>query len=214
MYLPVLCLKMLWLETCITSTSILRKLWFQTECWTGESVEAEHPARACPCPYHLTAVPPFSAVSLCLLLLFIYLFIIFKYTVAVFRCTEGIRSHHGWLWATMWLLGFELRTFRRAVVALNRWAISPALIYFLFLKLYSSSFGNLLITFDPLQVGISTPSGIKLCITGKPGSRVAVEYRLTEGISALGPSSQICISVCGAEYLGLFVRLLKSIFFN
>ena len=126
MYLPVLCLKMLWLETCITSTSILRKLWFQTECWTGESVEAEHPARACPCPYHLTAVPPFSAVSLCLLLLFIYLFIIFKYTVAVFRCTEGIRSHHGWLWATMWLLGFELRTFRRAVGALNHWAISPA----------------------------------------------------------------------------------------
>jgi hypothetical protein len=26
----------------------------------------------------------------------------------------------------MWLLGFELRTFRRAVGALNRWAISPA----------------------------------------------------------------------------------------
>jgi chaperonin GroEL (HSP60 family) len=26
----------------------------------------------------------------------------------------------------MWLLGFELRTFGRAVRALNRWAISPA----------------------------------------------------------------------------------------
>jgi hypothetical protein len=39
---------------------------------------------------------------------------------------EGIRSHYGWLWATMWLLGFELRTFRRAVSALNHWAISPA----------------------------------------------------------------------------------------
>jgi hypothetical protein len=32
---------------------------------------------------------------------------------------EGVRSHHGWLLATMWLLGFELRTFGRAVGALN-----------------------------------------------------------------------------------------------
>jgi hypothetical protein len=39
---------------------------------------------------------------------------------------EGVRSHHGWLWATMWLLEFELRTFRRAVNAFNRWAISLA----------------------------------------------------------------------------------------
>ena len=40
---------------------------------------------------------------------------------------EGIRSHYRWLWTTTWLLGFELRTFRRAVSALNRWVISPAL---------------------------------------------------------------------------------------
>jgi hypothetical protein len=39
---------------------------------------------------------------------------------------EGIRSHYRWLWATMWLLGIELRTFGRAVSVLNRWAISPA----------------------------------------------------------------------------------------
>ena len=39
---------------------------------------------------------------------------------------------YGWLWATMWLLGFELRTFGRAVGALNRWAISPPPRYFLF----------------------------------------------------------------------------------
>jgi hypothetical protein len=73
--------------------------------------------------------------------------IIHKYTAAVFRHTrrghqisvpkiylllyistlllssdtleEGIRSHYGWLSATMWLLGFELRTFRRAVSALT-----------------------------------------------------------------------------------------------
>jgi hypothetical protein len=53
---------------------------------------------------------------------FIYLFIICKYTVAVFR------SHYRWLWATMWLLGIELRTSGRAVSALNRQAISPALV--------------------------------------------------------------------------------------
>jgi len=34
-----------------------------------------------------------------------------------------------WLWATMWLLGFELRTSVRAVNALSHWAISPALIF-------------------------------------------------------------------------------------
>ena len=39
---------------------------------------------------------------------------------------KGIWSHYGWLWATMWLLGFELRTFGRAVSALTRWAILPA----------------------------------------------------------------------------------------
>jgi hypothetical protein len=39
---------------------------------------------------------------------------------------EGVRSHYRWLWATTWLLGFELRTSVRAVGALNHWAISPA----------------------------------------------------------------------------------------
>ena len=34
---------------------------------------------------------------------------------------------HRWLWATMWLLGIELRTSWRAVSVLNLWAISPAL---------------------------------------------------------------------------------------
>jgi len=39
---------------------------------------------------------------------------------------EDIRSRYRWLWATMLLLGFELRTPGRAVRALNHWAISPA----------------------------------------------------------------------------------------
>ena len=37
-----------------------------------------------------------------------------------------IRSHYRWLWSTMWLLGIELRTYVRAVSALNLWVISPA----------------------------------------------------------------------------------------
>ena len=40
---------------------------------------------------------------------------------------EGEKYHYGWLWLTMWLLGFELRTFSRAVGALTHWASSPAL---------------------------------------------------------------------------------------
>jgi hypothetical protein len=39
---------------------------------------------------------------------------------------EGIGSHYRWFWATMWLLGIELRNSGRAVSAFNRWAISPA----------------------------------------------------------------------------------------
>ena len=36
---------------------------------------------------------------------------------------EGIQCHSRWLWATMWVLGTELRTSGRAVCALNRWAL-------------------------------------------------------------------------------------------
>jgi hypothetical protein len=40
---------------------------------------------------------------------------------------EGIGdAHYRWLWATMWLLGIELRTCGRTVSALNCWDISPA----------------------------------------------------------------------------------------
>ena len=44
----------------------------------------------------------------------IYFINICKYTVAVFRHSRR-GSRCGWLWATMWLLGFELWTFGRAV---------------------------------------------------------------------------------------------------
>jgi hypothetical protein len=56
--------------------------------------------------------------------LFIYLLKIYLLHVRILQLSsdtpeEGVRSHYRWLWVTMWLLGFELRTFRRAVSALN-----------------------------------------------------------------------------------------------
>jgi hypothetical protein len=57
--------------------------------------------------------------------LFVCLFIC-MYTVAVFRHSRRGHQISLWLWAIMWLLGFELGTFLRAVGALNHWAISPA----------------------------------------------------------------------------------------
>jgi hypothetical protein len=56
------------------------------------------------------------------LFIYFYLFNVYKYNGIVFRNT---RSHYRWLWATMWLLGIELRTSGRAAGALNRWATSP-----------------------------------------------------------------------------------------
>jgi hypothetical protein len=60
--------------------------------------------------------------------LFIYLFILclWAHCSCLQTPEEGIRSHYRWLWATMWLLGIELRTSGRAVSALNHWVISPA----------------------------------------------------------------------------------------
>jgi hypothetical protein len=51
---------------------------------------------------------------------------------ALFSCAseEGIRSHYRWSWATMCLLGIELRTSGRETTALNCWAISPASVTF------------------------------------------------------------------------------------
>jgi hypothetical protein len=40
---------------------------------------------------------------------------------------EGIESYYRWLWAIMWLLGIEFRTFGRTASILNCWSISPAL---------------------------------------------------------------------------------------
>ena len=56
------------------------------------------------------------------------LFIMYMSTLLLSSDTsvEGIRSCYRWLWATMWLLGIELKTFGRAVIILNCWVISLA----------------------------------------------------------------------------------------
>jgi len=59
--------------------------------------------------------------------IFIYSIYVSTLSLSLDRPEEGIGSHYRWLWATMWLLGIELRSFGRAVSALNHWAISPAL---------------------------------------------------------------------------------------
>jgi hypothetical protein len=81
------------------------------------------------CLYHLLS----HLETLFFFLIIIIIFFIYLFTLCVcvyFRCLqtqeEVIRPHDRWLWATMWLLGIELRTSVRAVIALNHWAIFPA----------------------------------------------------------------------------------------
>ena len=67
----------------------------------------------------------------CFLKIYIYIFYVFKYTVTVFRhtrrgCQISLRAVVSLIY--MCLLGFELRTYRRAVSALTCCAISPALL--------------------------------------------------------------------------------------
>jgi len=68
------------------------------------------------------------SLSLCLCLCLSKICSTYRSTLLLSSDTpeEGIRSHYRWLWATMSLLGFELRTSGRADSALNCWAISPA----------------------------------------------------------------------------------------
>jgi len=78
---------------------------------------------------HTCFLPPSPSPSLPLFFFFflkIYLLYITTLLLSSDTPEEGIRSHYRWLWATMWLLGIELRTSGRAVGALNHWAISPA----------------------------------------------------------------------------------------
>jgi len=60
----------------------------------------------------------------------IYLFVLCTYC----HCLRHIRRGHQIplqmvMWATMWLLGIELRTSGRAVSVLNHWAIPPASLF-------------------------------------------------------------------------------------
>lgn len=82
MCLPLLPHKMLWLEMYITSISIPRKLWFQTECWTGKGAESRMPFMWLPFVLHLlTATPPsFLGLYVLFIILQNYSFIIGNFT--------------------------------------------------------------------------------------------------------------------------------------
>jgi hypothetical protein len=68
---------------------------------------------------------------LLLLIIIIYLFLyVSTLSLSLDTSEEGIRSHYIWLWATMQLLGLELRTSGRAISVLNRCAIFPACSWF------------------------------------------------------------------------------------
>ena len=66
--------------------------------------------------------------NLCLFLFLRFTYFMYMITLSLSSHTpvEGMGSHYRWLWATMWLLGIELRTSGRAVSSLIPWAISPA----------------------------------------------------------------------------------------
>ena len=64
---------------------------------------------------------------LCLVFFFKIYLLCIQCFFCIYACIEeGAKSHYRWLWATMWLLGIELRTSGRAGCALNHWAISLA----------------------------------------------------------------------------------------
>jgi hypothetical protein len=50
-----------------------------------------------------------------------FIYLLYVSTLKLFSDTleEGIRSHYGWLWATMWLLGFELRPLEEQSVSID-----------------------------------------------------------------------------------------------
>ena len=83
---------------------------------------------------------------------------------------EGTRSHYRWLWATMWLLGIELRTFGRAGSALNHWAISPVP--------YHSTIQSALYVLLILTVNLSTQLEMPMCKHVVPSSRQRATLQL------------------------------------
>lgn len=71
---------------------------------------------------------------------------------------EDFGSHYRGLWVTMQLLGIELRTSRRAVSALNSWAISPAPTVVLIISHYKSR-----IRLSQYCVCVCTHVGVSTC---------------------------------------------------
>jgi len=73
-----------------------------------------------------------SMFSFCCCFVFIFIYLMYVSTLLLSSDApeEGIGSHYRCQWATMLLLGIELRTSGRAVSAPNHWAISPPMFMF------------------------------------------------------------------------------------
>ena len=100
-----------------------REEWvYLSSCQASVSVDKHVlPHAAYPCDYILYSCGSSSSSSWLILCIWIHC-----------RCLQTHQKrawdpHYRWLWDTMWLLGFELRTIGRTVSAPNHWAISPAL---------------------------------------------------------------------------------------
>jgi hypothetical protein len=95
-------------------------------------------------PLCATSCKEQRAVCLFLLVSFAYLFFCFFERFIIYfmymstpllspdTLEEGIGYCYRQLWATIWLLGIELRTSRRAANALHCWVISPGIYFFFF----------------------------------------------------------------------------------
>ena len=87
---------------------------------------------------------------------------------------EGIDSHYRWLWATVWLLGIELRTSGRAVSALNSWIICKTgflrvVLASLELTLFpgwSQIYRDLTTSLSSAGVNVEPPLPGKFCLAG------------------------------------------------
>jgi len=133
----IICVWVFWLKTCLCTTCMPKEISRFPEtgvtdvmsCNMGVRIELRSSGRTVKV-LNLWAISPTPLVH------FFKRFIYFMYTLSLSSDTSGIGSHYRWLWATMWLLGFELRTSGRAVSALFFFFF-----FFFFLVLFLRSWG-------------------------------------------------------------------------
>jgi hypothetical protein len=129
----------------------------------------------------------------------------------------GTGFHYRWLWATMWLLGIELRTSGRAVSALDHWGISPAPLSYSFYKninfyLHSGIYVHHMCVWCPQVRGYQIPwNWMKLqMIVGnhvRSGKQTWVLGRIASALNCQDISPALSL------FLSLFLSLSSIIFY-